>query len=61
MAIVDEFWYSEDLHLNLLMRHSDPRLGMRTFSATNISRDEPPLSLFELAGYKIVDATSQEN
>src|SRR5208282_4465467 len=28
VVVVDEYWYSEDLHINLLVRHDDPRGGL---------------------------------
>lgn len=58
LSIADEYWYSDDLHLNLLMRHSDPRLGVRTFTATQIRREEPPVSFFEPDGYRVVSSSA---
>lgn len=58
VQIVDEFWYSEDLHMNLLERHTDVRGGIQTVAILSIQRDEPEPSLFELPeGYKIIDIT----
>lgn len=58
VQVIDEFWYSEDLHMNLLERHVDPRSGEQTVAILSIKRGEPPASLFEFpAGYKIVDTT----
>ena len=58
VQVVDEIWYSEDLHMNLLERHTDPRGGVQTVAITTFQREEPPPSLFEVpAGYKIVDMT----
>lgn len=62
VKIVDEFWYSEDLHMNLLERHSDVRGGQQTVAILSIKNDEPPASLFEVPqGYKIADLTPPEN
>jgi hypothetical protein len=56
--VVDEFWYSEDLHMNLLEQHTDVRNGVQTIAILSIQRDEPPAALFEMPeGYKIVDMT----
>jgi hypothetical protein len=56
--IVDETWYSEELHMNLLERHTDPRSGVQTVTITSITRGEPDAALFAVpAGYKIVDMT----
>ncbi len=58
LTVVDEYWYSEDLHLNVLLRHDDPRTGVQTIALTNIKREEPPQEFFEVPqDYKIVDMT----
>lgn len=58
VEIEDEEWYSEDLHINLLVRHSDPRIGTNTIGVSNLKREEPPASMFEVpAGYKILNLT----
>jgi hypothetical protein len=58
LTVVDEYWYSEDLHLNLLLRHDDPRTGFQTIALTDIKREEPDQAFFEVPqGYKIVDMT----
>jgi len=58
VLVTDEFWYSEELHMNILERHLDPRSGEQTVAILSIQREEPPASLFEMpAGYKIVDVT----
>ncbi|MGA2807004.1 MAG: hypothetical protein ABSE87_02665, partial [Terracidiphilus sp.] len=58
LTVVDEYWYSEDLHMNVLLRHSDPRTGVETVALSDIKREEPPPSFFEVPeGYKIVDMT----
>ena len=62
MKVFDEFWYSEQLHVNLLLIHNDPRLGVHMVSLTNIKREEPDPSFFEVPeGYKIVDVTPTED
>jgi hypothetical protein len=58
VAVVDEYWYSEELHLNLLVHHTDPRNGEQSVAISDIQRVEPPASLFEVpAGFKTVDET----
>jgi len=58
VTVVDEYWYSEDLHMNLLVRHTDPRTGVQTVALSNVIREEPPPAFFEVPeGYKIVDMT----
>jgi hypothetical protein len=58
VTITDETWYSEDLHMNLLEEHADPRGGKQSLAILSIERTEPSPSLFDVpAGYKIVDLT----
>ena len=58
IEVVDEEWYSEDLHINLLVRHFDPRVGVQTVGVSGLKREEPPASMFQVPlGYKIVDET----
>jgi hypothetical protein len=58
LEITDETWYSEDLHMNLLEQHTDPRSGVQTVTLMSIQRVEPDAALFTVpAGYKIVDMT----
>jgi hypothetical protein len=58
VEVEDEFWYSDELHLNLLVRHSDPRVGVDTVGLSNLKREEPPARMFQIpAGYQVVDVT----
>ena len=62
VQVVDEIWYSEDLHMNLLERHTDVRGGTQTLAMLSVNRKEPAASLFEVpAGYKTVDMTPPAN
>ncbi len=45
--VVDEVWYSADLHMNVETTHNDPRTGEMVYKLTNINRGEQPMSLFE--------------
>jgi TonB family protein len=57
IEIVFERWYSPELQTVVMTRHSDPRFGETTYRLTNISRDEPARSLFEVpAGYTVKEA-----
>ena len=61
VAITDEYWYSEELHLNLVASHGDPRTGKLTAKVTRINRNEPSADLFQIpSGYKLVDVTPPE-
>lgn len=58
VIVTDEYWYSEELHLNMLVKHDDPRTGQQIVMITQVNRAEPPASTFEIpADYKIVDET----
>jgi hypothetical protein len=58
LTVIDEYWYSEELHVNLSLRHSDPRIGVQTIKLTNVKREDPEPSFFEVPpDYKIVDMT----
>jgi hypothetical protein len=56
MQIVDEQWYSPDLHTNIKTVHTDPRMGQTVFTVTNVNRANPDASLFKIpADYELVD------
>ncbi len=48
LVITDEYWYSEDLRINLIVKHSDPRRGSVTLSVSQITRAEPDRAFFEI-------------
>ena len=48
IQIVDEQWYSPELQVLVMTRHSDPRSGETTYRLTNISRTEPAASFFQV-------------
>ena len=48
IQIVDERWYSPELQVVVMTRHSDPRYGETTYRLTNISRAEPAATLFQV-------------
>ncbi len=48
VVITDEYWYSDDLRINLLIRHSDPRTGSVTMTVTQVARTEPDPARFEI-------------
>jgi hypothetical protein len=53
VVITDEYWYSQDLRINLIMRHSDPRTGSVTMTVTHIARTDPDPARFAIPeGYK---------
>ena len=57
IRIVSEQWFSPDLELLVLTRHSDPRTGDTTYRLTNIVRGDPDRSLFEVpADYTVKES-----
>lgn len=60
IVVMDEYWYAEDIRLNLLEKHNDPRKGDFTTTVTQMDRTEPAGELFVVpAGFRIVDVTPQ--
>jgi len=56
IQIISERWYSPDLQVDVMTRHSDPRNGEEMIRLINISRAEPDSSLFQVpAGYQITE------
>jgi hypothetical protein len=53
IVITDEYWYSDDLRINLVIKHSDPRTGAVTMTVSELTRAEPDRARFEIPdGYK---------
>lgn len=50
ITIVSEQWFSSDLEVLVMTRHSDPRVGETTYRLTNVTRSEPDRSLFATPG-----------
>jgi hypothetical protein len=48
ILIVTERWYSPDLQMFVMTKHTDPRMGETTFQMTNIQRQEPAATLFQV-------------
>jgi hypothetical protein len=48
VTITDEYWYSDELRINVVMKHSDPRTGTITLTVTHITRGEPDPALLEI-------------
>jgi len=56
IQVSSESWYSEELQMMVMSKHSDPRTGDESFRLTNISRTEPAAYLFQApAGYQITE------
>ena len=48
IQVTDEYWYSPDLRINLIIRHNDPRTGSVTMTVTQITRTDPDPSRFQI-------------
>lgn len=46
IRVISEQWFSPDLQVLVMTKHSDPRSGENTYKLTNIVRAEPDPSLF---------------
>jgi hypothetical protein len=58
VVVVDEYWYSPDLSIYMIIKHNDPRTGEQIVAVSNIERHEPPASVFAVPPtYKLVDET----
>ena len=56
IEIVSERWYSPDLQIVVMTRHSDPRMGETVYKLTNLERSEPAATLFTVpADYRVAD------
>lgn len=56
IQVTSERWYSPDLKLNLLVKNNNPMGGQNNTTLSNIRRDEPDVSLFQVPA----DYTVQE-
>ncbi|HTH52083.1 MAG TPA: hypothetical protein VL501_09130, partial [Pyrinomonadaceae bacterium] len=55
IEIVYERWYSKELGMVVMSKHSDPRFGEQTYTLKNIIRAEPDPSLFTVPqGFKVI-------
>jgi hypothetical protein len=48
IVISDEYWYSDELRINVMIKHTDPRTGTTMLTVTQITREEPDPALFEI-------------
>jgi hypothetical protein len=58
IVITDEYWYSPDLSIYMIIKHNDPRTGEQIVAVSEVDRHEPQAVLFAIpANYKVVDET----
>ncbi|MDQ2948481.1 MAG: hypothetical protein M3Y27_21510 [Acidobacteriota bacterium] len=61
ITITDEYWYSDELHMNITLKHTDPQHGTQFVTLTQVSRGEPDEKLFEVpAEYKVRDESETQ-
>jgi hypothetical protein len=48
IKIVSEEWFSPDLQVLVMTEHADPRTGRSTYQLSNVNRNEPDPSLFQI-------------
>ncbi|MCI0613023.1 DUF4412 domain-containing protein, partial [bacterium] len=57
--MITENWYSPELKVYVITKHTDPRFGETTYRLTNIRRGDQDPSLFQIpAGYKVTESDS---
>jgi hypothetical protein len=57
ISIVSERWFSSELGVVVMSKQSDPRMGETVYRLTNINRNEPAHSMFEIpADYTVSDS-----
>jgi hypothetical protein len=48
IQMVTEKWYSADLQTDVMTKHTNPLMGTTTIQLTNVSREEPAATLFQV-------------
>lgn len=60
IVVSTETWYSPELQVTLLSKHSDPRSGERIYRLANLKREEPAPALFTVpSDYTVKDALAK--
>lgn len=63
VIVSDEYWYSADLRINMVIEHNDPRKGSVTMTVIGVTRTEPDPAVMEIPeGYQragVVQKASQ--
>ena len=62
VVITDDYWYSEDLKVYLVLKHNDPRTGEQVVGIVKVDRGEPDAAVFQIpTSYRVVDMTPVES
>jgi hypothetical protein len=48
ITITDEYWYSDQLRMNITLKHTDPRHGTQVVTLTQLGLEEPDPKMFEI-------------
>lgn len=60
-VVTDEVWYSEDLRINLVVKHDDPRTGSVSMTVTQVQRTDPDPALFKIPeGFTLAGQQEQQ-
>lgn len=58
VTVTDDYWYSKELKVYLVLKHNDPRTGEQIVGIVKVDRHEPDPATFQIPpNYKIVDET----
>jgi len=58
VAMSHEYWFSDELRINLLVKRNDPRTGTQVLKLSDLRREEPDVALFDVpVDYKLVNET----
>ena len=61
IKVVTENWFSAELQMIVMSKHTDPLSGEHVFRLVNIRRTEPSSGLFEIpAGFKVIGRSERE-
>jgi hypothetical protein len=61
VVVTDEYWYSPELSIYMLVKHNDPRTGEQIVAVSEVDRREPDSSQFSVpANFKVADETPVE-
>jgi hypothetical protein len=58
LVVTDEYWFSPELSIYMIIKHNDPRTGEQLVTVSKVERTEPDPAIFAIpATFKVVDET----
>jgi hypothetical protein len=58
LVVTDEYWFSPELSIYMIIKHNDPRTGEQLVTVSKVERAEPDPAVFAIpATFKVVDET----